>query len=86
MFNSGRTSVTAKERPSTLTNEENTEQFHALILRRRVSIDEATNQLQISHGSAYDMRLHFHEVCARWVSKQLKEQQRRNRLNSVSAS
>jgi hypothetical protein len=39
-----------------------------VLLDRQLTIDEAANHLQISHGSAYEIihnRLGFHKVCAR---------------------
>jgi hypothetical protein len=87
MFKNGRTSVTDDERsgrPSTSTAEENTERVHAMILdNRRVTIDEMVYHLLISHGSVHEIthnRLGFRKVCARWVSKQLTEEHKRNRL------
>ncbi|PNF39899.1 hypothetical protein B7P43_G00920 [Cryptotermes secundus] len=77
-FKTGRTSVTHEEgarQPSTATNEDNIEHARDMVLLdRRVNIDEVTNCLQISYGSAYDFihnRLRFHKVFARWVPKQL---------------
>jgi len=50
---------------------------------RRVTIDEVANHFEISHGSAYVIihnRLGFRKVCARWVSKELTEEQKNNRV------
>jgi hypothetical protein len=87
MFKNGRTSVPHDERsgrPSTSTTEENTERVGAMILdNRRVTIDEGAYHLLISHGSVHEIihsRFGFHKVCARWVTKQLTEEHKRNRL------
>jgi len=48
-----------------------------------VTIDELANRFEINHGSAYDIihnRLGFRKVCARWVPKQLTEEQKNNRV------
>jgi len=48
---------------------------------------EVANQMQISHGSAYEIiqyRLHLHKVRARWVPKQHTEQHRHNNWTSVT--
>jgi hypothetical protein len=62
MFKSGWKGVTDKEwseRLSTSTNEGSAELVHMLILiSRRMTVYEATNQLQVSHGSAYEI-IHF---------------------------
>jgi len=55
-----------------------------MILQNRwVAIDEVAHQLQISHGSAYEIfhnRLAFHKVSARRVPEQLKELHEGKRL------
>ena len=86
-FEHGRTSVKDKERagrPSTSITDSNVEDARAMILEnRQVTIDELANHFEISHGSAYDIirnRLDFHKVCARWVPKQLTEEQKNNRV------
>jgi hypothetical protein len=83
----GRTSVTHDERSgrtSTSTTEETTERVRAMILdNRRVTVDEVTYHLLISHGSVHEIThncLGFHKVCARRVPEQLAEQHKRNRL------
>ena len=55
-----------------------------VLLDRRLTIDEVTNCLQISHGSAYEIihnRLGFHKVCARWIPKQLTMLHKQTRLD-----
>jgi hypothetical protein len=87
MSKNDRTSVTDDERsgrPSTSTTEENTERVRAMILdNRRVTVDEVACHLLTSHGYVHEIihnHLGFHEVCARWVPKQLTEEHKRNRL------
>jgi len=86
-FQYGQTSVKDEERagrPSTSITDSNVEDAHAMILEnRRVTIDELANHFEISHGSAYDIihnRLGFCKVCARWVPKELTEEQKNNRV------
>jgi transposase len=54
--------------PSTSITDANMEQVLDMILQnRRVTIDEVAHELQISHGSVYEIihnRLTFHKVCA----------------------
>ena len=55
-----------------------------VMLDRRLTIVEVANCLQISHGSAYEIihnRLGFHEVCARWISKQLTVLHKQTRMD-----
>jgi hypothetical protein len=50
---------------------------------RRVTVDEVAYHLLTSHGYVHEIthnRLGFHEVCARWVPKQLIEEHKHNRL------
>jgi len=86
-FQHGRTSVKNKARaarPSTSITDSNVEDACAMILEnRRVTIDELANHFEISYGSAYDIihnRLGFHKVCARWVPKELTEEQKNNHV------
>ena len=86
-FQHGRTSMMDEERagrPSTSITDSNVDDARAMILEnRRVTIDELANHFEISHGSAYDIihnRLGFRKVCARWVPKQLTEEQKNNRV------
>ena len=54
-----------------------------ILENRRVAIDEVENHFEISHGSAYDIihnSLGFRKVCARWVPKELTEEQKKNRV------
>jgi len=54
-----------------------------ILENRRVTIDEVANHFEISHCSAYDIihnRLGFRKVCARWVPKELTEEQKNNRV------
>ena len=57
--------------------EDNIERVRDMVLfDRRVTIDAVAHVLQISHGAAYELmhnKLGFHEVCAKWVPKQLTE-------------
>jgi hypothetical protein len=78
-FKSGRTSFKHEEearRLSTSITDTKTETVRDINLQnRRVAIDEVAHQLQISHGSAYEIihnRLTFHKVSARRVPEQLK--------------
>ncbi|KAG9462962.1 hypothetical protein GDO78_022737 [Eleutherodactylus coqui] len=80
-FKRGRTSVRHEEgagRPSTSTTDDNIERVRELILLdRRVTVDYVANHLQISHGSAYTIihdRLGFRNICAKWVPKQVMEE------------
>jgi hypothetical protein len=44
-----------------------------MLQNRRVTVNEVAHQLQISHGSVYEIihnRLAFHKVCAQWVPEQ----------------
>jgi hypothetical protein len=72
MFHNAQTNVTHAE---CLMKEGNTEQGYAIILcNRTATISEAAKLLHINHCSAYQNihdRQHFHEVCARWIPKQL---------------
>jgi hypothetical protein len=55
-----------------------------MLQNRRVTVNEVAHQLQISHGSAYEIirnRLAFHKVCARWVPEQLIELHKEKRLD-----
>jgi len=77
-FKSGRKNVTHEEgagRPSTFTTDEKIEQAREMVrANRRVAIDEVACSLQNSHGSAYQIihdELGFHEVCARWLPREL---------------
>jgi hypothetical protein len=86
-FNSGRTSLKGEEgarRPFTSFTDTKTERVRDMILQnRRVAIDEVAHQLQISHGSAYEIihnRLAFHKVGARRVPEQIKELHEENHL------
>ena len=71
-------------RPSTSITDSNVEDSRATILEnRRVTIDEVANHFEISHGSAYDIihnRVGFRKVCARWIPKELTEEQKNNRV------
>jgi hypothetical protein len=46
-----------------------------ILQNRQVTIDEATHQLQISHGAAYEIihnKLAFRKVCARRVPNKVR--------------
>ena len=48
-----------------------------------MTIDELANHFEISHGSAYDIihnRLGFRKICARWVPKELTEEQKNSHV------
>jgi len=86
-FQHGWTSLKGEERaglPSTSITDSNVEDVRVMILEnRRVTIDEVANHFEISHSSAYDIihnRLGFRKVCARWVPKELTEEQKNNRV------
>jgi len=52
-----------------------------ILENRQVTIDEVANHFEISHGSAYDIIhnwLGFRKVCAKWVPKELTEEQKNN--------
>jgi len=74
-FKTGRTSVQHEEgagRPSTSITVANTG-VRDMLQNRRVTVNEVAHQLQISHGSVYEIihnRLAFHKVCAQWVPEQ----------------
>jgi hypothetical protein len=87
MFKTGQTSASDEEWsgcPSTSTTKGNTQHVCTPILdNRKVTTHEVVNQLLICHISAYEIilpspRLHLHNVCVRWISKQLMEQYRGN--------
>lgn len=87
MIDNGRSIVTIEgwsQRSSTMTIDGNIEQARPLILNSwQLIINELANQLQVSHGSVYEIihnRLRFRNVCTRLVPKQFMEQHRRNRL------
>jgi transposase len=70
-FKNGRTSIKHGEgtrRHSTSITDADVEQVYGMILQnRRVTADEVAHQLQIIHGSTYEIihnRLAFHKVCA----------------------
>jgi hypothetical protein len=55
-----------------------------ILLNKWVTVDKGANQVEISHGSAYEIihnRLGFHKVCAQWVPKQLTESQKQKHLD-----
>ena len=86
-FKSGRTNFKHGEGArllSTSITDTKMETVRDLMLQnRRVAIDEVVHQLQISHGSAYEIihnRLTFHKVSARRVPEQLKELHEEKRL------
>jgi len=85
MFKNGWTSVMDAERsgrPSTSTTDEKLEEARAIILTdRTVTREEIALQLGISQGTAYSLVhdiLGFHKVAARWVSRHLTEEHKRN--------
>jgi hypothetical protein len=50
---------------------------------RKITIDSVATALECSHGLAYSMmhdRLKFRKVCARWVPRELKDQEKINRI------
>jgi hypothetical protein len=70
-FKNGCTSVKHAEgnrHQSTSISDADAERVYGMILQnRRVTADEVAHQLQIIHGSAYEIiqnRLAFHKVCA----------------------
>jgi hypothetical protein len=70
-FKNGHTSVKREEgaeRPCTSITDAKTEQVCDMTLQYRwVTVNEVAHQLQISHGSAYEIihnSLAFHKVCA----------------------
>jgi hypothetical protein len=78
-FKNGRTSVKHKEgarRPFTSITDTKTESVGDMVLQnRRASFNEVGQELQISHGLAYEIthnRLVFHEVSARRFPEQFK--------------
>jgi hypothetical protein len=84
MYKNGCTSVTDGERsghPTTATTTQNEERAREPILQnRRVTVDEIAKQMNISIGSAYSVvhdNLQFHKVCARWIPKELMNEQKR---------
>jgi hypothetical protein len=86
-FKSGRTIFKHEKKArslSTSITDTKTETVRDIILQNRlVAIDEVAHQLQISHGSAYEIihnRLTPHKVSARRVPEQLKELHEEKRL------
>jgi hypothetical protein len=72
---------------ATSSTDENIERVRALILNNgRVTTNEEAHYMDISHGYFHGIihkGLGFHSVSARWVSKQLTEQQKRTVLHSA---
>ena len=71
-------------RKSTSTTDEKIQQAREMVLAtRRVTIDELTSSLQISHGSVHQVirrELNFRKVYAKWVTKQLTEEHKRKHV------
>lgn len=58
--------------------------MHELILSERQITDEVTDNLQLSHGSAYAViynKLGFHKVYIKWILKQLTEENKRKSMD-----
>jgi hypothetical protein len=74
---------------ATSSTDKNIGRVPALILNnRRVTTGEKANYMHISHGYFHGIiykGLGFHSVSARWVPKQLTEQQKRTVLHSAEA-
>jgi hypothetical protein len=74
---------------ATSSTDENIERVRALIVNnRRVTTNEEAHYVHISHGyfrGIIHKGLGFPSVSARWVSKQLTEQQKRTVLHSAEA-
>jgi hypothetical protein len=91
MFKNGHTSMTDAERlghPTTATITQNEERARVLFLQnRRVMVDEIAKQLNTNIQSAYSVvhdNLQFHEVCARWVPKELTDEHKHMCLDVCS--
>ncbi|XP_035215010.1 uncharacterized protein LOC118188628 [Stegodyphus dumicola] len=74
MFENGHTDIEDAQRegrPSTATNSEIAALVNECIFaKRRIIVDEMSNELDISHGSVHKIiadQLQFHKVCAGWV-------------------
>jgi hypothetical protein len=84
MFKNGCTSVSDAEF-SARTTTQNEERAMELVLQNRwVTVDEISEQLNISIGSAYSVvhdNLQFHKVCARWLPKELADEDKCMRLD-----
>ena len=58
-----------------------------ILQNRHVTTDEVAHQLQISHGSAYEIshnRLAFHKVFAQWVPQQHPELHKEKHLETAN--
>lgn len=87
-FNTGRTVVSKKHlcgRTLSATNDENVENVAKLLeADRRYTCDEIAYELDISHGSAYNIlteRLQMRKIAARWVPHMLSETEKHQRVN-----
>ncbi|XP_035229543.1 histone-lysine N-methyltransferase SETMAR-like [Stegodyphus dumicola] len=92
MFDNGRTDIDDTEREgrlSTATNSEITVRLNEYIFaNRRITIDEISNGLDISHESLHKIiadHLKFRNVCARWVPRLLTEEHKGKRFESAFA-
>jgi hypothetical protein len=69
--------------PSTTTDEKIQQTQEMVLANRQVTVDEVACSLQMSHGSAYQIihnELGFHEVCARWMPRELTAERKRKRV------
>ncbi|GFS55653.1 histone-lysine N-methyltransferase SETMAR, partial [Nephila pilipes] len=92
MFENGRSHIDDTERegrPSTATNSEIAALMNEYILaNRRITIDEISNKVDISHGSVHKIiagHPQFHKVCARWVPRLLTEEHKGKGFESAFA-
>ncbi|CAI9716885.1 Hypothetical predicted protein [Octopus vulgaris] len=72
-------------RPSASVNPANKTKADALIREgRRLTLDELAENLEVSHGSAYNIveSLGFSKVCARWVPRELTTERKTDKGNA----
>jgi hypothetical protein len=86
-FKNGRKNVTDEDRsvrPETSSSVTNVDRVNILTQEnRRITVSAVANVLDINYGSAYSImydELKYRKACSRWVSKQLTEDHKQNRV------
>ncbi|KAG8227149.1 hypothetical protein J437_LFUL001693 [Ladona fulva] len=87
MLNKGRENIRDRERPgrpAEVSTEATVQRVEQIIRNdRRVTINDVARAVGCSHGTAYNImheQLKFRKICARWVPRQLSEEQKMNRM------
>jgi hypothetical protein len=87
-FSQGRSEITDDAQPvcPVEIETESTVQRVGMLIRadRRIPIDSVATALRCSHGLAYRIMnylLKFRKVCARWVTRELKDREKINRMD-----